>query len=95
MALKVERLPLAPVRAAPGKTTAAVYRTAEYRRWAGAVKARDGFACRDCGSRRSLIADHVIEIEDGGAPFDVENGLTRCAACHGRKTAAARLARWA
>jgi 5-methylcytosine-specific restriction protein A len=40
-----------------------------------------------------LIADHVIEIDDGGAPLDVNNGMTLCLSCHNRKTAAARIER--
>lgn len=37
-----------------------------------------------------LYGDHVIEIKDGGAKLDPHNVLLRCAACHGRKTAATR-----
>ena len=44
----------------------------------------------DAASDARLIADHVVEIEDGGAPLDVANGMTLCVACHNRKTAQAR-----
>jgi 5-methylcytosine-specific restriction protein A len=57
------------------------------------VKRRDGFACQKCaacGEGVRLVADHIIEINDGGAPLDVNNGMTLCVACHNRKTAAAR-----
>src|SRR4051812_36510820 len=40
-----------------------------------------------------LYGDHVIEIKDGGARLDPSNVLLRCAPCHGRKTAEARVAR--
>jgi len=32
-----------------------------------------------------IYVDHVIELEDGGAPFDKNNALLRCPACHVRK----------
>jgi 5-methylcytosine-specific restriction endonuclease McrA len=55
------------------------------------VKQRDGFACQNCGARdMRLIADHIVEIDDGGERLDVRNGMTLCVACHNRKTAAAR-----
>jgi 5-methylcytosine-specific restriction enzyme A len=40
-----------------------------------------------------LIADHIIEIDDGGAPLDFNNGMTLCVACHNKKTAQAAQAR--
>jgi 5-methylcytosine-specific restriction endonuclease McrA len=67
------------------------YQSREHQLWALAIKHRDGFACQKCGAQHArLIADHVIEIEDGGAPLDVGNGMTLCIACHNRKSAAAR-----
>lgn len=70
------------------------YQSQEHQKWAAAVKRRDGFACQKCGARQSrLIADHIIEIDEGGAPFDVNNGMTLCIACHNSKTAASRAER--
>ena len=67
------------------------YQSSEHQRWTAAVKRRDGYACQKCGARDTrLIADHIIEIVDGGAPLDVSNGMTLCIACHNRKTAAKR-----
>ena len=40
-----------------------------------------------------VIADHVIELQDGGALLDPRNVLLRCDQCHGRKTATARARR--
>lgn len=73
-----------------------LYRTAAHQTWAKAVKRRDGYTCQSCGANGegvSLIADHIREIRDGGAPLDMDNGQTLCAACHARKTRAAKLAR--
>ena len=44
-------------------------------------------ACRACGTQATDV-DHVIGIEDGGAPLDPENLQPLCAPCHARKTRA-------
>lgn len=35
----------------------------------------------------AVIVDHIIELKDGGAPFDEDNAQSLCRACHNRKTA--------
>jgi hypothetical protein len=40
-----------------------------------------------------MFADHIVELNDGGAPFDVANGQCLCGAHHTAKTADARGAR--
>jgi 5-methylcytosine-specific restriction protein A len=40
-----------------------------------------------------VIADHVIEIRDGGAKLEKQNIMLLCPPCHGKKTAAAKRAR--
>ncbi|MBS4018757.1 MAG: HNH endonuclease [Dechloromonas sp.] len=40
-----------------------------------------------------MIADHKIELEDGGAALDPDNGETLCVPCSNVKTARARRAR--
>ena len=83
----------------PPKTSEPIYQTAEYATWRAAVISRAGGRCQDqrCAfpHRRGnrLFADHVIELKDGGAPFDVNNGLARCGSCHTRKTAEERAKR--
>ena len=85
--------------APPAKVSDPIYRTAEYRLWRGIVIGRAGGRCRDpnCAQpHRSgirLFADHIIELKDGGAPFNPDNGLARCGACHTRKTVAERARR--
>ena len=79
-----------------GGTNASHYKTAEHKAWRNAVLQRDRFTCKDCGAAgRSvrLVADHIKEIEDGGAPLDIANGRTRCQPCHNKKTAIARAIR--
>lgn len=84
-----------------------VYRSPETRaahdQWAREVLQRarfvcqgirhDGAACRRSGVR--LFADHIVAIEDGGAPLDPENGQALCGSCHTRKTIADRARRHA
>jgi len=79
-----------------GGKNAAHYQTDEHRKWRLAVVTRDGFTCVKCGATGygvRLIADHVFEIEDGGAPLDPDNGQTLCLPCANSKTALARRAR--
>jgi nitrite reductase/ring-hydroxylating ferredoxin subunit len=40
-----------------------------------------------------MFADHIVEVKDGGAKFDLANGQCLCGSCHTRKTAAARAQR--
>jgi hypothetical protein len=86
----------------PPKTVAPLYQTPEYREWQGKVIARAGGRCEavDNGKRcwkaqprNRMFADHVIEVTDGGAPFDVSNGQCLCGSHHTAKTARARAAR--
>lgn len=92
--------PLPPLVPAPLKRADAELGTAAHKVWAGDVKRRAGYRCEDpdhderrprSGPGVALYADHVIERRD--APqlaLDRANGTCRCAACHGRKTAAER-----
>lgn len=50
--------------------------------------------CAMCeATGRSVVAeivDHVVELRDGGAPFDGDNAQSLCRACHNAKTAQAK-----
>lgn len=50
-------------------------------------------ALPDSGLLGRIYGDHIVELVDGGEPFDKHNILLRCAVCHGRKTANAGLER--
>lgn len=67
--------------------------TPEAKRWARAVKRRDGYQCQRCGYEGRpddgvMKADHRIPVAEGGAEFDLANGETLCDPCHKPKTAA-------
>jgi 5-methylcytosine-specific restriction endonuclease McrA len=79
-----------------GGAAKAHYQSAEHKAWRATVLARDRFTCQNCGAHGPavrLVADHVREIADKGAPLDVANGRTLCLPCHNAKTAKARAAR--
>ena len=49
---------------------------------------RDGWRCVDCGRAGRLECDHVIPMDKGGHPTDMNNLASRCRGCHIAKTAA-------
>jgi 5-methylcytosine-specific restriction protein A len=94
--LKPATIARAPFPKSEGGKNAAHYQSPEHKAWRIAVLSRDGFTCAKCGAHDPgvrLIADHIVEIEDGGAPLDPDNGQTLCGRCSNVKTARARQAR--
>lgn len=83
----------------PAKTADPHYLTPEHRAWREAVLQRAGGRCQalDCTTpgHGRLIADHIVELRDGGAALDLRNGQALCLPCHTRKTIAERAARMA
>jgi 5-methylcytosine-specific restriction endonuclease McrA len=69
-----------------------------------AAMARAGYRCEwpncesplRCQCRENLVADHIVEINDGGERFDISNVMVMCRQHHAEKTLAARQrrARW-
>ena len=69
------------------RTPLAHYQTPEHRAWRMHVLKRAGFKCEQCGSQfRTLYADHIHEIKDGGALLDPANGQCLCHNCHVSKS---------
>lgn len=83
----------------------AIYATPEYRAWRETVIARAGRRCEDVGSDgkrctkaepdHRMFADHIVEMRDGGSPFDITNGKCLCGSHHTVKTQAERAKRMA
>jgi 5-methylcytosine-specific restriction enzyme A len=76
-----------------------VYSTPEFQRWRAQVVARaggqceaidNGYRCSKARPEHRMYADHIIELRDGGAPFDLNNGRCLCASHHAIKTVATR-----
>ena len=96
----MSRVPIAPPRIGthdtrrvrpPPKTAAPIYSSREYLEWRAEVIRRSGGncqspTCRDPLRKTRLFADHIHELRDGGALFDVANGRALCGSCHQAKT---------
>jgi hypothetical protein len=85
-----------------GKRVDRFYLTPEYRAWREKVIARagrrceavdDGQRCTKAEPRHRMFADHVIEVKDGGAPYEPANGRCLCGSHHTFKTTQTRAAR--
>jgi hypothetical protein len=62
--------------------------TNAYRRWAQAVKEKDYFTCQHCGSSDGKLHVHHLQswLEHPELRFEVSNGQTLCASCHGSES---------
>ena len=62
-----------------------VYDSPAWKATRARVIARDGGACRLCGSTVRLTVHHIVPAaDDDAAALDMDNLVTLCAACHGR-----------
>jgi 5-methylcytosine-specific restriction enzyme A len=75
------------------------YDTPAFRYWRTLVVARaggrcevmvDGYRCTRATPHHRMYADHIIELRDGGAPLDLNNGQCLCRSHHEIKTVEAR-----
>lgn len=57
--------------------------SSRWKRTRATVKARDG-ACLLCGSTSNLEVHHVTPARESADPFDVDDLVTLCQACHAR-----------
>lgn len=75
------------------------YRTKRWRNLKTQAHRRDGYRCVipgckvDTTPKHSLYADHIIEVRDGGAFWDLNNLQTLCYEHHNAKTADVRAQR--
>jgi 5-methylcytosine-specific restriction protein A len=93
LGLRLTPLDTRRVKPAP-KAVAPFYTTPQYRVWREEVIRRAQGRCQECRREASrLFADHIVEVKDGGAPYDLANGVGLCGSCHTRKTARVRVER--
>ena len=88
------------IAAVPPKQSDAVYANALHRQWAAAVIERDGGRCQWARCEKAapahrMVADHIVEVRDGGARFDIANGQCMCVQHNTLKGVRARAARMA
>lgn len=74
----------------PERAGKSVYDSSEWRALRDAVRRERGQRCEKCGAGGRVWVDHIVEIKDGGAPYDRANLQVLCKSCHERKTAEAR-----
>jgi 5-methylcytosine-specific restriction protein A len=93
-------LPRADLKTTPVRDKVAdkVYGTSRYVAWRDAVMKRangkcESLKCRAPHAAGRRYADHIKELRDGGAEYDVANGQCLCASCHSIKTASERARR--
>ena len=77
---------------ARSKESAKVYQSSKWKKLREKVLIRDGFQCVKCGKvvgikPKDHAVDHVVELKDGGAAFDINNLELLCQSCHSTKTA--------
>lgn len=69
----------------PAKKTPFPRHKTQYRNWVNAVKFRDDFTCRMCGSRCNLHVHHIKPVRDyPELSTEFDNGVTLCGSCHMR-----------
>ena len=83
----------------PPKQREPIYATPQFQTWRAQVVARAdgrceaidrGHRCSKAAPEHRMYADHIVELRDGGKPFDVANGQCLCASHHQFKTMAMR-----
>ena len=84
----------------PPKLVDPIYNTPEFQAWRVLVLDRagrrceavdrHGHRCTNATPHCTVYADHIIELRDGGLPFDPANGQCLCAMHHTNKTIAMR-----
>jgi 5-methylcytosine-specific restriction enzyme A len=100
LGFKIRPSPRMKVRPA-AKVAAPFYLSRDWRDLVAHIIAQRGAVCEDPAHDPSraregvrIFGDHIQELRDGGAAFDPQNIMLRCASCHSKKTAAMRAARY-
>lgn len=82
----------------PPKEADPQYRDPRHAEWAREVVRRAGGRCQWPGCTKAapahrMVADHIVELKDGGARFDPANGQCLCVEHNTKKGVEARTAR--
>ncbi len=90
----VQRVAVVDTRSAKpaAKAVDSFYTSPRWRALVAGIISKRGRRCEDplceytgrTGMR--VFGDHIVELQDGGAPLDEHNVMLRCGSCHTRKT---------
>lgn len=72
------------------KDVVTIYSTPRWKRIRKMALVRDNALCQHCKERNAEVVDHIVEIKDGGDPYDLSNLESLCNRCHAIKTAQAK-----
>jgi len=76
------------------KEVQVIYNTKRWKKVRELALKRDGGLCVMCLKEGRIVkadvVDHIIEIKDGGDPYDLNNLQSLCNKCHAKKTFVAR-----
>jgi 5-methylcytosine-specific restriction endonuclease McrA len=69
---------------------AELYGPAEWRAFSKAIIRERGYRCEDNEHEHdkpmtNLVADHIVELQDGGEPLSRANVMFRCRSCHKKR----------
>jgi len=85
----------------PPKQAKPFYLSTEWKQLIAVIKHNRGNRCHDPDhpsdvprSKGRIYGDHIVELNDGGAPLDPRNVMLRCHLCHQRKTVRQRITRF-
>lgn len=91
---RIAVVPRADAEVRRAKPTEDFYGSAAWKAVRLEVQRESKRTCQGCGKTNTRIyIDHIIERQDGGAPFDKANLMALCASCHAKKTARERAKR--
>jgi len=68
------------------KETITEYKTARWQRVRKIVLQRDNYLCQICKEKTAEMVDHIVEVKDGGAFYELSNLQSLCNKCHALKT---------
>jgi len=76
-----------------GGVARSIYRSPEWVAFREAIVSERGRRCEKCLAIGPVVADHIVEIRDGGEIYARRNIQLLCLPCHNTKTAEARRTR--
>lgn len=70
----------------PAKVADKFYSSAAWLGLMARLRKQRGNVCQHCAAKGRVVGDHIVELQDGGAPLDEANVQLLCWSCHTIKT---------